>query len=155
MGCVVFTGSYSDKVLDRLKMQLKEVGISVKYIQTSKKFWNENENKSVFSITTLVMPEVDPLIEFTILRSLSPFAPFVPPKDKHFEKLFVYASKAESFDVRVASVKDLSAFILDHSWVVPLAEHRASYWYRADRFKDLGAQDRRLTFIFDRIRLKP
>lgn len=152
--CVIFFEAVDEETFDRLAAQLSAIGVRIKAHFTSQKFWEADESKTLLAITNLVMTEVDPLVEFSILGSASPFKPHVPQSDADLEKLYGNASKALTQEGRVESIEALSTYVLKENLVIPLADLKSAIWYRPERLASLGKQDGRLSLYFDHFELK-
>jgi ABC-type transport system substrate-binding protein len=133
--------------LDRLKSQLSRVGIEIEIFKSKDKFLDKNDTSTVLRIFSLGSDVIDPLAQFAVFRRGSPFDSFFPAENPQYELLYDSASKAPSFDVKVESVRKLSAFANEIVLTVPLFERQATYWINPKRIRSIGNQTGGLTFL--------
>lgn len=155
----VFNGDLNDpkkgayaKTLER---QLLDIGLKVKFVDSSVKFFPETDKKTLFRLASLGADVADPLVLFGLLRGeKSPMRPHFPLNDQGYEDLFGKALLSDTFDRRVLAVKNLSRYIHDNVWLIPLFEKKLMVSIDTKRVKDVGLQDGGLTFFLERTRLQ-
>jgi oligopeptide transport system substrate-binding protein len=145
------TGAYATV----LEKQIREIGLKVKFVTSSVKFFPESDKTTLFRLASLGADVADPLVLFGLLRGKSsPMRPHFPVNDKGYEDLFRKALLSDTFDRRVMAVKNLSKYMADNVWMVPLFEKKLMVSVDPKRVKDVGLQDGGLTFFLERTTLQ-
>lgn len=154
----VFNGSLGDKkygaYAKELERQLAEVGLKVKLVDSTVKFFPQDNKTTLFRLASLGADVADPLVLFGLLQGeKSPMRPHFPLDDKKYEKLLHKAQISTTLDQRVIAVKNLSQYLHDNTWLVPLFEKKLLVSINTKRINDVGTQDGGLTFFLERTRL--
>ncbi len=155
----VFNGKISDpkygKYAQRLESQLQKAGLKVKLFESNDKKFPESDKTTLFRLASLGADVADPIILFGLLRGKnSPLKPHFPLNDKIYEDLFIKAQHTTTLDQRVMAIKNLSSYLHDETWVVPLFEKKLLVSINPNSVKDTGLQDGGLTFFVERTKLK-
>ena len=155
----VFNGKLSDvkygKYAQQLEAQLLEIGLKINFFESSQKKFPENDNSTLFRLASLGADVADPIILFGLLRGEnSPLKPHYPLNDRQYEELFLKAQHTTTLDQRVMAIKNLSKYLHDNTWVVPLFEKKLLVSINPSSIKDTGLQDGGLTFFIERTNLK-
>jgi ABC-type transport system substrate-binding protein len=155
----VFVSSLKDQkytgYMSEIEKQLAAAGLKVKLVASSEKFLNKDNKTTLFRVASLGADVADPLVLFGLFQGeKSPMRPHFPIKDKGYSDLFKKAQTSTSFDQRVITVKALSNYIFDNTWMVPLFERKQLVSINPKRVKTVGTQDGGLTFFLDRVSLQ-
>lgn len=151
----IFNGGLNDPkkgaYAKTLENQFKAVGLKIKFVDSTSKFFPESDKTTLFRIASLGADVADPLVLFGLFRgNSSPMRPHFPLNDQGYENLFNKALLADTFDRRVLAVKDLSKYLHDNMWMIPLFEKKLMVSIDTKRIKDIGPQDGGLTFFLER-----
>ena len=155
----VFNGGLNDPkngaYAKTIEKQLFAIGLKVEFVDSSVKFFPDSDNTTLFRLASLGADVADPLVLFGLLRGpSSPMRPHFPKNDKGYEDLFEKALLADTFDRRVMAVKDLSKYLHENVWLIPLFEKKLMVSIDPKRVKNVGLQDGGLTFYLERTSLK-
>ena len=151
----VFNGGINDPkhgaYLTHLEKQFQSIGFKVKFVDSAVKFFPKTDKTTLFRLASLGADVADPLVLFGLLRGKSsPMRPHFPLNDKGYEELFEKAQFSNTFDRRVLAVKELSKYLHDNSWLIPLFEKKLLVSINSKRIKEVGLQDGGLTFFLER-----
>ena len=151
----IFYGSLNDEkygsYIQKLVKQLAQVGLKIKPVSSTVKFFPTDNKDTLFRLTSLGTGVADPLILFGLLRGeKSPKRPHFPLHDKEYESLFRKAQLSTTLEQRVDAVKKLSQYVQDNVWLVPLFEKKLLVSVNPKRIKSIGVQDGGLTFFLER-----
>ena len=140
-----------DIYLQELVKQLAEVGLKIKLVASTAKFFAADNKDTLFRIVSLGATVADPLTLFGLFRGEnSPKRPFFPLHDKEYEEIFHKAQLSTTFEERAIAVKKLSQYVQDNVWFVPLFEKKLLVSVDPKRVKSVGVQDGGLTFFLER-----
>jgi ABC-type transport system substrate-binding protein len=141
--------------INRLKEQLARVGLKVEFYPSSEKFLSQKSSaESPFRFSSRVCSNVDPLLMFGSFKSRSPYQFDNSQKDTEYDKLFDKAAEATSKESRVSTLRQLSKYMLDHNFAIPLYENHETYYFNPLTIESLGKQTNSITLSIDEIKLK-
>lgn len=151
----IFYGSLGDEkygaYLKELVKQLAQVGLKIKPISSIDKFFPADDKNTLLRLSALGTGFAEPLTLFGLLKGeKSPKRPYFPLHDKEYENLFSKAQLSTTLEQRVAAVKNLSQYIQDNVWLVPLFEKKLLVSVNYKRVKSVGVQDGGITFFLER-----
>ena len=154
----IFYGSLDDEkyggYIRELVKQLAEIGLKIKPVSSTAKFFPPDNKDTLFRLVSLGASVADPLILFGLFRGeKSPKRPHFPLHDNDYENLFQKAQHSSTLEQRVAAVKNLSQYLQDNVWLVPLFEKKLLVSVDPKRVKSVGVQDGGITFFLERTTL--
>lgn len=141
------------QLLDRLRHQLAEVGIKVRFIPSTEKFLSRaTAEHSPMKISGRVTNYVEPYLMFASFHDGSPYQ-FERPqiRSEHFETLFAEAQATNDKASQVRNIRTLSAYANEIVLAVPLLEQKNVFYYRPATIASLGEQSDPLYVLVERI----
>lgn len=155
----IFSGSRLSKskehIVGKLQKQFAKLGIRLDYETSLNKFVSRDEAKRCqLFLSGMVADYIDPLVMFASLtkRGADPFTRAAD--DQHLEDLYMNASKDAQRNERIASLRKLSQYVIEMTYVLPLAEERVKIYYDPKTVKSLGSQTTPLTLFIENIEVK-
>ena len=149
----VYNSFYGNKVfgkyLESLEQQLNIAGLKIKFFNSDEKFISDKDKTSLFKVLSMGADVVDPTVLFSLIRS--PFKQHFPESDKKYFELLINAESANSLDQRIIALKELSQYMYDNRFVVPLFERKSTIGFKHNKIKSLGEQNGGIAFYLDRI----
>ncbi|MBX9769107.1 MAG: hypothetical protein K2X47_17660, partial [Bdellovibrionales bacterium] len=144
------------RVTKRIAGQLKKIGLEVEFFPSSEKFMSKKTSEtSPFAFSGRVANNIDPLLMFASFKSNSPYKFDESWGDPTFDTLFANAETAVTPEDRIRSLRLMSAYLKEKSYVVPLYESPQLLYIREDSGFDLGNQIDPLTLDLSQIQRKP
>lgn len=152
----VRTSDFFEDSIKLLKEQFDSLGLQVDIFFDTEKHVARSETGICLFVYSLAFFDLDPLLKFWnfVRYPNNPLYNAAPPKDERLLSLLEEAGSAESFDVRVETIKSLSQYVIDQSFVVPLYERLASVIYNPSVISDLGHQDGFIWFYLNHLKLQ-
>ena len=148
-----YRAKYGAYVL-KLERQLKSIGLKVKFVASDVKIFPMDDKSTLFRLVPLGADVADPMILFSLLKGeKSPLKPHFPMNDKPYEELFKKAQQATKIEQRTESIKNLSEYLYQNKWMIPLFEKKLLVSVDSKRVKNVGLQDGGLTFFVERVTL--
>jgi ABC-type transport system substrate-binding protein len=113
-----------------LTRQFKAVGLDITPIDTTEKFTSkESALANPIIIASRITDYVDPLIMLQSFRSNGPDPYLTAEHDPEFERLFAAAAMSKNREDRVSTVRQLSRYLVDQVFCVPVIERRYPVFY--------------------------
>lgn len=138
-----------------VKSQLACYGFKISLSPSTEKFLSkETAEKIPFEISSRIIDHVDPLIMFASLRKNSPDLYEKPLFDQKLEDLYNTTSKEQQKEARVKSIQNLSQYIIEKAYLIPLLERKALIYYNLSKIENLGKQEQALIFFASHINMK-
>lgn len=108
-------------MFESFEQTIKLIGAIPNVSYTQNKFLDsQTESKSEIYGFSILADYFDPLIMFNAFSSISPLKTVRLTNDEKFQKLYTVAENADNSEARVSSIKALSEYILEKSYVIPL-----------------------------------
>ena len=143
------------RITSKLKKQFEEFGFKTDFFPSNEKFLSkEIATESPFSMAGRICNHVDPLLMFSSFKSKSPFKYDNAQNDGAFDELFEKASLAVSTKDRIATLRQLSRYTIEHDFMVPLYEENQVYYINQKNIESMGDQLSVITLALDEVRLK-
>lgn len=142
-----------DRLLNRLKSQFAEFGFKVDFYPDLEKFISKKTAiASPIKIAGRVADYVEPVVMFSSFAEGSLLKYEKPmPHDNRFEDLYTIATKAQTQEERLKSVRKLSSYFNEKIMAVPLLERKNVYYFNHGTVKTLGEQDEPLYLFLERV----
>lgn len=151
-------GELSDnakRVTGRLREQFSKFGFKVEFYPSPEKFLSlETAKSSPMAYSGRVCNNVDPLLMFSSFKTKSPYKYDNSQLDSKFDDLFEIASNAVSTEDRVATMRKLSRYTIEHDFMLPLYENNQTYFYNKNSVKSFGYQPNAITLYLEEIETK-
>ncbi len=144
-----------EKIIINLQNAFKAIGVNLEYETSLNKFTTkEDAQKFHLFISGMVADYIDPLVMFASLtkRSADPLSKSV--EDDKLELLYNEAAINVQKEYRIKSLHQLSKYVTENNFIVPIAEEKSKTFYDPNTIKTLGNQNQPLTLFIDRIEVK-
>ena len=139
-------------ILKKLKAQLADVGIKVRFEPDQEKFTSEKTAiASPIFMSGQVSDYVDPLVMFASFRPKSAFSYESAQPGEDFETLYAEAAASPEKAERVKTIRALSQYLNDQAIAVPMLERHMIRRYDPRVVESLGDQSQPLTLFIDRV----
>ena len=158
VGVYSVSHAFTPVMIDRVKImseQLSKLGLKIKFEPNIEKFPTpEVMKKYSMKLWSKVVDLADPAVSFGAMSSFSPYKNEMPDSNGEYDRLYVRATQANTFEGRLKGIQDIANLIEEEALIVPIMQRYVMYRFDPSTVESLGDQARPLFMDISLVRMK-